>query len=320
VVPLGLIAKTEIIDAPVAEAAFALATNAASQPIAGRFGPVVVRVSKIEPQRTPGFDEVSKSLREDLQLRQALMRTQALHDKIEDERGAGLTLEEISKKLNVPVISLDAIDRSGRRPDGTQVPDLPNAEALLSAAFAAQKNIETDAIEMREARSTIWYEVVDIKPSRERTFDEAKASAETRWKDEQAGKKLTELAAEIQKKLDAGATLAAAALNLKVEKAEKFNRAATVPGLDTNTVARVFLTAKDKAGTGTPDGTTDRIVFRVTAVDVPATAPPAQLIQQLTQSIQEDLQVQYVNRLQTNLGLRVNEAAMRQVTGAAEQR
>jgi peptidyl-prolyl cis-trans isomerase D len=173
---------------------------------------------------------------------------------------------------------------------------------------------------MREARSTIWYEVVDIKPSRERTFEEAKASVEARWKDEQAGKKLSELAAELQKKIDSGATFAAAAANLKIEKAEKLTRASTVPGLDANTVARVFLTPKDKAGAGTPDGTTDRVVFRVTAIDVPATAPPAQLIQQLTQSIQEDLQVQYVNRLQTQLGLRVNEAAMRQVTGAAEQR
>ena len=96
--------------------------------------------------------------------------------------------------------------------------------------------------------------------------------------------------------------------------------AASVPGLDANTIARVFLTAKDKTGLGTPDGTADRIVFRVTSIDVPATVPPSQLIQQLTQSIQEDLQVQYVTRLQTNLGLRVNEAAMRQVTGASEQR
>ena len=93
-----------------------------------------------------------------------------------------------------------------------------------------------------------------------------------------------------------------------------------MPGLDANTIARVFLTAKDKAGTVAPDGTPDRIVFRVVSRDVPATAPPAQLIQQLTQSIQEDLQVQYVNRLQNQLGLRVNEPAMRQVTGAGEQR
>lgn len=320
VVPLGTLAKTDIVDAPVAEAAFTLAAGASSQPLAGRFGPVIVRVVKIEPQRTPPFEEISKTLREDLQLREAQQRVQALHDKIEDERGAGLTIEEISKKMNVPTISVEAVDRSGRKPDGTQVANLPNAETLLTAAFQAQKNVETDAIELRESRSTIWYEVIDIKPSRERTFEEAKGSVEARWKDEQVGKKLTELAAEMQKKIDGGATLAAAAPNLKIEKAEKLNRGASVPGLDANTLARVFLTAKDKSGTGTPDGTSDRIVFRVTAVDVPATVPPAQLIQQLTQSIQEDLQVQYVNRLQNELGLRVNEPAMRQVTGATEQR
>jgi peptidyl-prolyl cis-trans isomerase D len=320
VVPLGTIAKNEIIDAPVGEAAFALAANTPSQPIAGRFGPVIVRVAKIEPQRTPSFDEVSKSLREDLQLRQAITRVQGLHDKIEDERGAGLNLEEISKKLNVPLMPIAAIDRSGRRPDGTLVADLPSSEALLGGAFQAQKNIETDAIELREQRSTIWYEVADITPSRERTFEEVKAIVETRWKDEQAGKKLTELAADIQKKIDAGATLSAAAPNLKVEKAEKINRAATIPGFDANTVARVFLTPKDKSGVGAADGAADRIVFRVTEIEVPSTVPPAQLITQLTQSLQEDLQVQYVTRLQTNLGLRVNEAAMRTVTGAGEQR
>jgi peptidyl-prolyl cis-trans isomerase D len=316
VVSLGLLGKKDIFDGAIAEAAFGLAPNATSQPVTGRFGPVILRVTKIEPERTPPFEEVSKALREDLQTRQALARVQALHDKIEDERGAGLTIEEIGKKMNLPVISVAAIDRSGTRPDGTKVTDLPSAEQVLAGAFAAQKNVETDAIELRESRTTIWYEVTDIQASRDRTFEEAKANVEARWKDEQAGKKLSELAAAIQKKLDEGAAFAAAAPNLKVEKAEKLNRAATVPGLDANSVARIFLTAKDKAGLGTPEGTGDRIVFRVTAIDVPATVPPAQLIQQLTQSIQEDLQVQYVSRLQTELGLRVNEAAMRQVTGA----
>ncbi len=320
IVPLGTLAKSEIIDAPVAEAAFGLAANATSQPVTSRFGPIIVRLVKIEPERTPPFDEVSGALREDLQLRQAVTRVQALHDKIEDERGAGLTIEEISKKMNLPMISVDEIDRSGRKADGTQVAGLPSPETLLNAAFQAQKNVETDAIELRETRSTIWYEVVDIKPTRERTFEEAKASVEARWKDDQVGKKLAELAAAIQKKLDEGATFADAAPNLKVEKAEKINRAATVPGLDANAVARIFLTAKDKAGVGSPGNSVDRIVFRVTTIEVPATAPPAQLVQQLRQSIQEDLQVQYVGRLQNELGLRVNEAAMRQVTGASEQR
>ncbi len=107
ITPLGTLTKTEIIDPPVAVSAFGLAANATSQPIAGRFGPVIIRVSKIEPQRTPPFDEISKALREDLQLREAVTRVQGLHDKIEDERGAGLTIEEISKKMNLPLITVD---------------------------------------------------------------------------------------------------------------------------------------------------------------------------------------------------------------------
>jgi peptidyl-prolyl cis-trans isomerase D len=319
-VALGNLGRPDILDAAIAEAAFALEAGGVSQPVAGRFGPVIVRVVKIEPQRVPSLDEVSKSLRDDLALREAVTRVQGLHDKIEDERGAGLTLEEIAKKLKLTLMTVDAVDRSGRNPDGAPVQNLPSQEALLSGAFAAQKNIETDAIELREQRSTVWYEVADIKPSRERTFDEAKASIETRWKAEQAGKKLNELAAEIQKKLDEGASFEAAAPGLKAEKADKLNRAASVPGFDANTVARVFLTPLNKAGLGIPENSADRIVFRVTSIDIPATAPPAQLVTQITQSMQEDLQVQYVGRLQTDLGLRVNEAAVRQVTGAGEQR
>jgi peptidyl-prolyl cis-trans isomerase D len=319
-VALGNLGRPDILDAAIAEAAFALEAGGVSQPVAGRFGPVIVRVVRIEPQRVPSLDEVSKSLRDDLALREAVTRVQGLHDKIEDERGAGLTLEEIAKKLKLTLMTVDAVDRSGRNPDGAPVQNLPSQEALLSGAFAAQKNIETDAIELREQRSTVWYEVTDIKPSRERTFDEAKASIETRWKAEQAGKKLNELAAEIQKKLDEGASFEAAAPGLKAEKADKLNRAASVPGFDANTVARVFLTPLNKAGLGIPENSADRIVFRVTSIDIPATAPPAQLVTQITQSMQEDLQVQYVGRLQTDLGLRVNEAAVRQVTGAGEQR
>ncbi|MBX3533211.1 MAG: SurA N-terminal domain-containing protein [Xanthobacteraceae bacterium] len=319
IVSLGSLAKTEILDAPVAQAVFGLELNTASQPVAGRFGPVILRVTKIDPQRTPSFEEVSKSLREDLQLRRAITRVQDLHDKIEDERGAGSTIEEIGKKLNIAVITVDAVDRSGAKPDGTKLTNLPAPEQLLSAAFATQKNVEADAIELREQRSTIWFEVVDIKVARDRTFEEAKSAVEARWKDEQTGKKLTELAAAIQKKLDEGATFADAAPNAKVEKAEKLNRSATIPGIDANTVARVFLTANGKSGVGIADSTS-RIVFRVTSVDLPTTPPPAQLVQQITQSVQEDLQVQYVSRLQTDLGLSVNEALMRQVTGAGEQR
>jgi peptidyl-prolyl cis-trans isomerase D len=315
VVPLGNLSRPEVFDPVVGNAAFALAANATSAPLAANFGAIIVRVTKIEPTRVLPFEEVSKALRDDIALNRAIEETRKLHDKVEDERGAGSNLEEISKKLNVPLVTIE-VDRSGRKSDGQLIADIPQLEIVLTNAFQSAKGVETDAIELRETRSTVWYDVADIKPSRERTFVEAKADAEKRWKDDQAGKKLAELALAIQKKLDGGATFAAAAPGLRVDTAGDIKRGATVPGLDANTVARIFLTAQGKSGLGNPDGSVDRIVFRVLKVDVPATAPSSQLIQQISQSIQEDLQTQYINRITNDLGYRVNENAFRQITGA----
>lgn len=316
-VSLGTVARTEVLDPAVAEAAFTLAENAVSAPVTGRFGTVVIRVVKIEPARTLSFDEVSKALRDDLAANRAATQLQGLHDKIEDERGAGATLEEISKKLNVPIRMLDSVDRSGRRPDGTPINDVASLPQILSIGFSTPKGVETEAIEQRQTRSSIWVEVADIMPARERTFEEAKADAEKRWKDEQIVKKLDALAAEIQKKLDAGETFAAAAPDFKPETVEGIRRNAPVPGLDANIVTRVFFTAEGKSGIGAPQNSTDRVVYRVTKIVIPPGNLPPDTDRLLRQAIAEDLETQYVYRLTQDLGLRVNETAYRTVTGEA---
>jgi peptidyl-prolyl cis-trans isomerase D len=314
-VSLGTVARTEVLDPAVAEAAFTLSENTLSGPVASRFGTVIVRVTKIEPARTLSFEEVSAALRQDLVANRAVTQLQALHDKVEDERGAGATLEEISKKLNIPLRTLEQVDRSGRRPDGSPINDVAGLQQILAVGFATPKGVETEAIEQRQTRSSIWVEVADIMPARERTFDEAKADTEKRWRDEQIVKKLEAAAAEIQKKLDAGETFASAAPNLKVETVEGIRRNAAVPGLDSNIVTRVFFTAEGKAGIGSPQNSTDRVVFRVTKIVVPPGSLPAETDRLLRQAIAEDLETQYVYRLTQDLGLRVNETAYRTVTG-----
>lgn len=315
VVSLGLVAKTEVLDTTVADAAFSLAPSTVSAPVQGRFGPVLVRVVKVEAGRVPPLEEIAQTLRGELAANQAYERTQELHDKIEDERGAGSTLAEISEKLKVPAITIEAIDRSGRRPDGQPVVDIPALDTFLPTAFTVQKNVETEAIELRETRSTVWYEVVDIMPARDRTFEEARADIEKRWKEDQLTQKLDAMAKEIQQKLDAGEAFAAAAPNLKVEKLEGIKRNAQVPGIDANTITRIFLTAQGKSGVGTPPDSPNRLLFRVVSATVPAGEPAAELVQFLQQSIAQDWQTQYVVLLQDTLGLRINEAAVRQVTG-----
>ena len=48
-VDLGMIAKSAIIDAAIADAAFSLPSGEISQPVPGRFGVALVKIGKIEP-------------------------------------------------------------------------------------------------------------------------------------------------------------------------------------------------------------------------------------------------------------------------------
>ncbi|HMN51992.1 MAG TPA: SurA N-terminal domain-containing protein [Xanthobacteraceae bacterium] len=314
IVSLNLVTKTEILDPAVADAAFALSANQTSEPVSSRFGPVILRVAKIEAIRTPSFEEAKDQIANNLKLQRAYEQTRKIHDQVEDERGGGSTLAEISEKLKLKLTDVE-VDASGRKPDGNPVIDIPSFETILKTAFATPKGVEIDPIEQRDTRSTIWYEVADIVPERERTFEEAKADVEARWKDEQTTKKLLETALEMQKKLDAGAPFAEVAPGVRVEKLDNIRRNAQVPGVNANLIAQIFVTPQGKSGVGNPPDTVDKIVFRVVTVGVPPGEPPAEVTQQIQRAITNELQDQFVQRLQDELGVRVNENAVRQVTG-----
>ena len=55
-----------MLDPAVADAAFALEQGASSAPVAGRFGPVLVRVTQIQPEAVRPFEEVAAELRQEL--------------------------------------------------------------------------------------------------------------------------------------------------------------------------------------------------------------------------------------------------------------
>jgi len=84
----------------------------------------------------------------------------------------------------------------------------------------------------------------------------------------------------------------------------------------------VFGTAKGAPGTADGNSETQRIVFRVTDIKVPtfdaAAAEGKQLIDQLTRSIGDELFGQYVARLETDLGVNINEDALRRVVGGEQ--
>jgi peptidyl-prolyl cis-trans isomerase D len=320
---LGMVPKSQILDPAVADAAFALQPDSTSEPVKGRFGTVLIHVGKVEPETVRPFEDVAADLKRDLALEQARKQIRVLYDKLEDERGAGGTLAELAKKVGLPVQTIEAIDRSGRGPDGNPVSQLPDTANLYSAIFNAEIGTENDPVQIAKGEGYLWFEVVSSTPSRERPLDEVRDRVIERWRSDQVAARLKELAKEAAEKLKTTSiSEAAAAVGTKPQFIVALRRDRTQADFPASALDAVFQTPKDGVGTAQGASATEWVVFRVTGVTVPALDPNSadakRIRDGLNNMLREDIIAQYLANLQASLGATINEAALNQVIGGTQ--
>jgi len=319
-VDLGLIAKSAIIDPAIADAAFSLPSGEVSQPVQGRFGIALVKIGKIEPGSEPSYESVASNLKKEIATERARKSVAELRDKMEDERGGGAGVIEAAQKLGLTAVTIDAVDRSGRLPNGQLVADIPRGLDVVSQAFNSDVGVDNDPIQFNGGY--VWYDVLGITPSRERNLEEVKDQVEARWRDDQIASRLRTKATEMVQKLEHGGNLAdeAAAAGSKVETASGFRRDASLPGVPAGAITAAFRTAKDGVGQTAGAGGGEWIVFRVTDVNVPpvdlASEDMKKLKETLERGLTDEQVAQYVTRLETDIGTSINQAAFAQITGA----
>jgi peptidyl-prolyl cis-trans isomerase D len=320
-IDLGMVAKAGIIDPSVANAAFSLAPDGISQPITGRFGVTLVKVGKVQAGTTPSYDSVAANLKRDIAIERARAVVSDMHNKIEDERGGGANVVDTAKKLGLTAVTIEAVDRSGRTPDGQPVAGLPTGVDVVTQAFNSDVGVDNDALQA--GGGYIWYDVLGVTPARDRTLDEVKPQVEARWREEQITTRLRDKAVDMAKKLESGAKLAdeAAAAGLKVVTSAPFKRDASDPALSAGVIQSVFRGVKDSAGQAQGATPSEWIVYRITDVTAPAVDMASEDAKKLKETLQRGLTdeqvAQYVTRLETQIGTKINAEAVAIATGAA---
>jgi peptidyl-prolyl cis-trans isomerase D len=291
-----------------------------SPPIDGRFGTTLVRVVKIEPEEVRPYEQVAPEIKREIALDRARAEVVERHGKIEDGRAAGESLTEVAQKLGLTPRTIEAVDRSGRDPEGhIVVQDLPNAQDVLQGAFSADVGVETDPIQL-PGNGYVWYEVAGITRSKDRTLEEVKDKVETRWHDDQVAERLRAKAAEMLDKLKT-ASLAdvASAEGLKLETATDLRRGKASEGLSAKVVDTAFRTAKGANASAEGQNPTEMVVLRVTEVTVPTLDRNSDEAKRIDESLRrayaDEIVGQYLARLQAELGVTINQSALRQVTG-----
>ena len=317
---VGMVTKAEVIDPAVADTAFALKADEVSTPVQGRFGTVLLQVGKIEPGNQKTYEEVAPQIKREIAENRAKTEIGNLRDKFEDERAAGATLAETAKKLGLKSRTIDAVDRSGRGPDGKPIADLPKSPDAIAAGFGSDVGVDNDPLQLPNG-GYLWYDVTGITPARERTLDEVKDQVETRWRDDEIAKRLQAKTDDMLGKFKAGTTLAQLATEsgLKVVTAADLQRGKPGGFAPAKLVDAAFKTIKGVPASAEGDQVTARFVFRVTDV-VDATLDPIAskaIATSLQNSYTDDIIGAYVTRLENDFGVTLNQQALTQVFGGA---
>jgi peptidyl-prolyl cis-trans isomerase D len=322
---LGTVTKSGIIDPAVAEAAFSLPENEISQPVQGRFGYVLTKAAKIEAGIAASFEKVAQSIKTEIALDRARASVRDLHNKMEDERGGGAGVIDAAKKVGLPYTTIEAMDRSGRAPDGGPVSGLPPGLDIVTSAFAADVGSDNDPLQINRGPGDsgyVWYDVLGVTPSRERALDEVKDRVAARWREEQIDKRLRAKADEMVDQLKKGGKLAdlAPAAGLKVDNAALFKRGAKIPGMSEAGVDGIFTASKGDAGQADGAGPGQRVVYVVTDIVEPKIDMASPETRELRDNVQKtaanEQLSQFIGKLEQDIGVKTNAMAFAQATGA----
>lgn len=320
-IDLGLLTRSQIIDPRIAEAAFALAKDAVSDPVEGRFATVLLRVTAIEPGVTKSLDDVKAQVRDKLAGEKARLEVHKLHDEVDDGRSGGKTLAQIAEALKLKYVEVPETDARNQTAAGKPALDSPDAQQIVAAGFDAEVGVEREPVELPDG-GFAWVDVVSVTPPQQKAFDAVKADVAKLYEKNERQRLLKEAGDKLVERVRKGEALAAVAVDAggNVETLAPVTRNTTPQGLTQAAIAQAFALPKGGVGsTDSPDHAS-RTIFQVQDV-IKAGEPSKEqrdtITRELAEDLQNDLVVGYVGDLQKRLGVNIDKAQLDRITGRA---
>lgn len=312
---LGTFEKSTVPDPALADAAFAIEEQGGvSDVVDGSFGPVILRVSEIMPETVRSFDEVKEEIRSELAIVEAEAILLDVHDAYEDARAGGDTLQEAARKQKMTPVVIDAVDRAARTPDGEILRDLPESQTLLAQAFDTEVGVESAPINIG-SEGFLWFEVLDIIPSRDQTLDEVRARVVEDWKNEQTARALGARGTELKDRIDKGEELTVVAAELGLVTDTKYNikRSYEDAVLGASAIEAAFAGPQGHVALALAEGGTSQILMKINQVSTPDAPTSGTQLDNLSAAVSrrmgDDLLGQMVALMQSEFGVSYNATA-----------
>ena len=322
-IDLGAQTMASMIDAKIAEAAFAVKKNEPTKPVEGTFSVVIARSTEITPATQKTFEQVQVELKDTLAREKAAEELQGLVDKIETARGKNASLREAADKVGVKTVEIAAVDKAGKDAGGQPVAGLPDPARVLAKAFDTDVGVETEAVEV-QGGGYVWFDVQGITPETLKPLAEVKDQVKAGWIAAEKRRGLQAVAQTLSERLKKGEALASVAkeLGLKVETSKPVKRGEKTEAVSAAAVSLAFSIPRDSAAHADGIDGRSRVVIKIADVTTPAAPDKAvadQLAQELGRQLAGDLAGQYILAIQNRYGVSINEEVLKRATGRTPQ-
>ena len=316
----GLVAKKQFRDKKLAAAAFSIEKNKLSDVVDTDLAYAILRVPEIEAGKQVTLEEVKERIKAKLARNKVKGDLQKLRDQVDDLRNAAKSDAEIAEIMKLKVVEVPATDATNMDPDGKPAVMLPDGKALVAAGFDAKDGVDRDPVDLADGGYG-WVSVVSTTPVRQKTFEEVEAQVKAFYEDSERRRLVSELAGKLVERLNKGEAIEGMAMEAggKAEKSPAIARTTVPQGLTEAAIKQAFTLPAGRAGSAETADRKSRAVFRVAEVK-PAEPMTKEQSERLTAELSRQVQIDavdaYINAVQSQLGVKINETELRRIAGS----
>ena len=318
---LGTVTRGELTR-ELAEAAFKLPEDGASEPVRSPLGWHIVKVEKIEPGHTATLAEVKDQLANDIARELAADEAIRVSNRFEDRLAGGADLETAAQTVNARVIKAAGIDTEGHGLD--RLPEaLAKDRRFLQLAFNSAQGTQSTLGESAEGGYYV-VRVDAVTPRTVRPLAEMKDEVAAAWRRAQLDELARKKAEAIVERVRSGTPLkdAAAALGLKSETSRPFTRIAlgAQSAVPEGLAAGLFRLKQGGAEMAPfQDGYAVGQVLEIIPANIEADKSGAEEIaQELRGSIAGDVLAEFTSALRERFPVTINAKALEDTTEARQ--
>lgn len=309
---MGTLAKSEIIDSALGDAAFNLQQGDFAI-IPGAGGQRAVTVTAIEAGGVTSLDEARAQIKDTLAKARARESYTDVLDQVEELRAAFKPLKEIADRFKLPLVPITLT------PDGSALagdPTLPEdqRQKITTSIFAAEQDKLSPTIAI-SANNNVYFDLTAIEPARDQTLDEVRDKVAAAITDERTREAITAMVEKVLEQLKQGEKFEDVALTLNQFPvlSQPLSRSGDGTAVLNQTVASAAFAGGEGHFGAAANGDGDQVVFRVVEIQPAADTEMAQAKQYLDETTRQSLYVDFMSGLRDEAGMRINQQTLNQI-------